>query len=66
MLVMGLVRVRIFELRLVMEVQGAQGENATTAPNKLHMTKGGDYVALRLGGSGYAHDYEEARRRELC
>jgi len=35
------------------------GENATTAPNKLHMTKGGDYVALRLGGSGYAHDYEE-------
>jgi hypothetical protein len=35
------------------------GENATTAPNKLHMTKGGDYVALRLGGSGYAHDYDE-------
>ena len=41
------------------------GENATTAPNKLHMTKGGDYVALRLGGSGYAHDYEEARS-EAC
>jgi hypothetical protein len=35
------------------------GENATTAANKLHMTKGGDYVALRLGGSGYAHDYDE-------
>merc|ERR1719171_535953 len=35
------------------------GENATSSPNKLHMTKGGDYVALRLGGSGYAHDYEE-------
>jgi hypothetical protein len=35
------------------------GENATSAGKKLHMTKGGDYVALRLGGSGYAHDYEE-------
>jgi len=35
------------------------GENATTSPNKLHMTKGGDYVALRLGGSGYSHDYDE-------
>ena len=27
----------------------------------MHMTKGGDYVALRLGGSGYAHDYKEVR-----
>jgi len=35
------------------------GENATSAASKLHMTKGGDYVALRLGGSGYAHDYDE-------
>jgi hypothetical protein len=35
------------------------GENSTKHPSKLHMTKGGDYVALRLGGSGYAHDYDE-------
>jgi hypothetical protein len=35
------------------------GENATSTASKLHMTKGGDYVALRLGGSGYAHDYDE-------
>jgi hypothetical protein len=25
----------------------------------MHMTKGGDYVALRIGGSGYSHDFDE-------
>jgi len=35
------------------------GENATSSPSKMHMTKGGDYVALRIGGSGYAHDFDE-------
>jgi hypothetical protein len=35
------------------------GANATSNPSMMHMTKGGDYVALRMGGSGYAHDYAE-------
>jgi hypothetical protein len=35
------------------------GENATSTPSKMHMTKGGDYVALRLGGSGYQRDFDE-------
>jgi hypothetical protein len=35
------------------------GENATSKPSMMAMSKGGDYVALRLGGSGYAHDYAE-------
>jgi hypothetical protein len=36
------------------------GENATNPhASRLHMSKGGDYVALRLGGSGYSHDYQE-------
>jgi len=35
------------------------GENSTTPASRMHMTKGGDYVALRLGGSGYSHDFKE-------
>jgi hypothetical protein len=37
------------------------GANVTSKEHapRMHMTKGGDYVALRLGGSGYAHDYKE-------
>jgi len=37
------------------------GANVTSKEHapRMHMTKGGDYVALRLGGSGYSHDYKE-------
>ena len=35
------------------------GANSTSTPSKMHMTKGGDYVALRIGGSGYTREFDE-------
>jgi len=35
------------------------GTNSTSKGERVHMTKGGDYVALRLGGSGYSHEFKE-------